>query len=228
MEDLIALSRIAYIVYFILLVIVFALIGLVLTKVFRKNISKKKMGIWFLIILVFPFAFFKGCKSCMDHASEEYYREHTQESFVRNFLVENEAAVLLLPKFKVNSYEDKVDEDEKWVIEFEEPIDSTQLEKMDPSGTAKVKGRVLFFPIVRGYSKSIDPDFLDEEDYAKRDAEKTETSEENEPDFKYDYRNFKLELLPDGKTAVLSYSYHITYKERHRSGGGGSWHHHDD
>ena len=144
------------------------------------------MGILFLIILVFPFAFLKGCKSYMDHVSEEIYREKTQESYVRNFLAENEAAILILPKFKVNSYEgvhtDRNDWGDQWVIEFEEPIDSTQLKEIDLSGTAKTKGRVLFFPVVRGYSSTIDPAFLDEEDYATRDAEKEETTEEEEPD----------------------------------------------
>lgn len=229
MEELIKLSIIAYIVYFILLAIVFGIIRFVLCKVFHKNISKKKMGILFLIILVFPFAFLKGCKSYMDHVSEEIYREKTQESYVRNFLAENEAAILILPKFKVKSYErvksDDYQDDDKWVIEFEEPIDSTQLKKFDPSGAAKVKGGVLFFPIVHGFSSKIDPVFLDEDYYAKREIEEAKAAEEEEPDSKYDYRNFKLELLPDGKTAVLIYSYHITYKVKYSSGS--SWHHDD-
>ena len=218
------LAFIVYIVYFILLAIVFGIIGFLLKKVFHKDISKKKMVIWFLIILVFPFAFFKGCKSYLDHGYDEYHQERSQEPFVRKFLAENEASSLVLPKFNVVSYEGGGGE--KWVIEFEEPIDSTQLKEIDLSGTAKTKGRVLFFPVVRGYSSTIDPAFLDEEDYATRDAEKEETTEEEEPDHKYDYRNFKLELMPDGKTAILLYSYHITYKKRHGSGGG-SWHHDD-
>ncbi len=230
MEDLMGVIIVVYIAYFILLAILFGIVRLVLKKVFHEDVSKKKMGIFFLIILVLPFAFFRSCKSCSDKNNERIYRERTQESFVRDFLEENGASSLSLPKFKVNSYKriDTYDNDngEKWVIEFEEPIDSTQLKEIDLSGTAKTKGRVLFFPVVRGYSSTIDSAFLDEEDYAIRDAKEEETTEEEEPDHKYDYRNFKLELMPDGKTAILLYSYHITYKKRHGSGGG-SWHHDD-
>ncbi|MBR3520242.1 MAG: hypothetical protein IKN77_09005 [Paludibacteraceae bacterium] len=230
MEDLIKISIVAYIVYFVLLVIAFGIIRFVLTKVLRKNVSKKKMGIWFLIILVFPFAFLRSCKSCADKNNERIYRERTQESYVRNFLVENEASSLSLPKFKVNSYEgvhtDRNDWGDQWVIEFEEPIDSTRLIEIDPSGTAKTKDRVLFFPIVHGYSETIDSDFMDEDYHEKRDAEKAAIKEGEEPDYKYDYRYFKLELLPDCKTAILLYMYHGTVKESR--GSGGSWHHHDD
>lgn len=260
------LAFIVYIVYFILLAIVFGIIGFLLKKVFHKDISKKKMFIWFLIILVFPFAFFKGCKSYLDHGYEEYHQERSQEPFVRKFLAENEASSLVLPKFNVVSYEGGGGE--KWVIEFEEPIDSTQLKKLDQSGTAKVKGRVLFFPIVRGYSESIDPDFLkdddetevaatkaidsdnlndeedaaseievaetsaiaqddlNDEDNAASETEVAETKEEEESDYKYDYRYFKLELLPDCKTAVLIYAYHQTWTGHYSSGS--SWSSHDD
>ena len=235
------LAFIVYIVYFILLAIVFGIIGFLLKKVFHKDISKKKMFIWFLIILVLPFAFFKGCKSYLDHGYEKYRQERSQEPFVRKFLAENEASSLVLPKFNVVSYEGGGGE--KWVIEFEEPIDSTQLKKLDQSGTAKVKGRVLFFPIVRGYSESIDPDFLkdddetevaatkaidklNDEDDAASETEVAETKEEEESDYKYDYRYFKLELLPDCKTAVLIYAYHQTWTGHYSSGS--SWSSHDD
>lgn len=220
---------IIYAVYFILLAIAFGIVRFVLNKIFRKDVSTKKMGFFFLIMLVLPFALFKGCKSCLDNSLDEYMQEVTQESYVRGFLAENEAAALVLPKFKVKSYDNDANSDTKWVIEFEEPIDSTQLQSIDQSGVAKVKGRVLFFPIVRGYSQSIDPDFLTKEDYFK-EKPTTEVAENNgeEPDYEYDYRNFKLELLPDCKTAILVYSYHITYKEKPGSGGSSHHHHHHD
>lgn len=55
-----------------------------------------------IIALLLPFVLFKGCKSYMEKLHEDYIRERTQESYVRNFLVENEAGALDLPKFKVN------------------------------------------------------------------------------------------------------------------------------
>ncbi len=97
---------------------------------------------------------------------------------------------------------------------------------MDPSGVAMVNGRVLFFPIVYGYSEQIDEVFLTDE-YYKKMREEAEAVEE-EPDSKYDYRNFRLELLPDCKTAIILYSCHITYKEKPSSGGSSHHHHHDN
>ena len=172
-------------------------------------------------MLVLPFVLFKSCQSCIEKAQEEHIRKMTQESYVRNFLIQNEAAALVLPKFNVNSYDSEF-YDKSWVIEFEEPIDSTQLQKLDPSGVAMVNGRVLFFPIVYGYSDKIDNEFLTDE-YFEKIPERP--ADEKELEGKYKYRNFRLELLPDCKTAIIRYSYE--YYEVHRSSGGSSFHHDD-
>ncbi|MBO4805600.1 MAG: hypothetical protein J5554_06130 [Paludibacteraceae bacterium] len=210
-----------YIIYFVLLAIVFGIILFVLKKLLRKDVSMKKTGLLFIIIFALPFVLCKSCISCLEKRHEEIVREKSQESYVRKFLIENEAATLILPKFKVNSYDHEL-YDESWVIEFEEPIDSTQLQKIDTSGVAMVHGRVLFFPIVYGYSDKIDEVFLNDEYYEKVPEKPTD---ERELEGKYKYRNFRLELLPDGKTATLLYSY-AHHEIRRRSGG--SSHHHDD
>lgn len=211
-----------YLVYLILLVVAFAIIKFLIVKIFHKDVSKNKMGITFLIMAILPFALFKGCVSCIDHVSDEFQKERTQESYVRKFLAENEAGVLVLPKFNVKTYERESQEYDKWVIEFEEPIDNAKLEKMDPSGVSRIDGSVLLFPIVfEEMSEVVDP----EEDSSWIDMVKPDVSDD-EPDYKYDYRNFKLEIMPDGKTAILLYSYHITYKQRPSSGGGSHHHHH--
>lgn len=96
---------------------------------------------------------------------------------------------------------------------------------MDPSGVAMVNGRVLFFPIVYEYSEHIDKVFLTDEYYEKSHREPVS----KESDGEYGYRNFRLEILPDCKTAIILYSYHITYKETPSSGGSSHHHyHHDD
>ena len=53
----------------------------------------------------------------------------------------------VLNEFKVNSYEDAANEYDKWIIEFEEPIDDNQLKMIDTNGTATLEGGVLYFPI---------------------------------------------------------------------------------
>ena len=85
-----------------------------------------------------------------------------------------------------------------------------------------VNGRVLFFPIVYGYSDKIDDEFLTDE-YFEKIPERP--ADEKELEGKYKYRNFRLELLPDCKTAIIRYSYE--YYEVHRSSGGSSFHHDD-
>lgn len=220
------LSSLVFIIYFILLVILFGIIKFVLKKLLHKEVPKRSMRLLFIIMLVLPFLLLKGCASCMDDTHERIKRdrERTQESYVRKFLIENEAGSLKLPKFNVNSY-DSIYNDEKWVIEFEEPLDSTQLLELDPSGVAMVDGRVLFYPIVYGYSDKIDSVFLTNE-YREKVREEEESKKGEDLDGQYKYRNFKLELLPDGKTAIILYSY--ARHKTHRSSGGSHHHHHDD
>lgn len=191
-----------YIFYFIFLAIVFLIVKLVITKIFRKEISKKKMRKYFLILLAIPFVLFKSCDSCSENSKDvsKSNSEKVQESYVRDFLIQNEAAALVLPKFKVNSYEDAANEYDKWIIEFEEPIDDNQLMMIDTNGTATLEGGVLYFPI----------------------------EEKDDYNSEYDYRNFKLEILPDGKTAILLYSYHKLHNEISSSGGSSHHWHHDD
>lgn len=190
-----------FLVYFGFLSIVFLIIKLVITKIFLKEVSKKKMRKYFLIALLFPFVLFKCCDSCSDDSKKETKSEKTQESYVRKFLADNEASSLVLPKFKVNSYEDSTNAYDKWVIEFEEPIDKSKLITLETSEKSYLDRDVLCFPI----------------------------EEKDEYNPIYDHRIFKLELLPDGKTAILLYSYHKIHPDISVSGGGSSHHwHHDD
>jgi len=72
----------------------------------------------------------------------------------------------------------------------------------------------------------IDKVFLTDE-YFEKGFQKEKTTE-GKSDSKYDYRNFRLELMPDGKTAVIlySYAYHESYRSPERSSH--HYHHHDD
>lgn len=73
---------IIFFIYFIFLIIVFGIIKFVLKKVLHKDVSMLTMGISFLIMLLIPFALFKGCQSCVGHIKEEIKQESSPDTSV--------------------------------------------------------------------------------------------------------------------------------------------------